>query len=506
MVENFEEKGWNPIFKDLFILDMANNHQGSVEHGLNIIREVAEVAKANNAKVAIKFQYRDLDTFVHPDFVNDKTNKHIPRFMSTRLKWEEFEILIKEARKLGLLTACTPFDENSVDVIERHGFDIIKIASCSARDKPLLQRVAKAQRPIVCSTAGASMKDIDYVAHLFESNGKDFALMHCVALYPTPNDKLQLNQIDFLRHRYNVPVGFSTHEDPNDTSAVQMAIAKGAQLLERHVGKETETVKLNAYSSTKERLDAWMKSAVKARQTCGHLPNRRAPHPEDELESLRSLERGVYVKSDVKKGSPIKRDDVFFAMPRQKGQLSSGDFRENIIANHDYQKNKPVDAVESEILPEEIRAYAIQEAKSLLRAARIPLGNDYEAELSHHYGIRNMLKTGLIMINCMNRDYCKKLLIQLPGQMHPEHYHQKKEESFQILYGVVDMVIDGTRRRLHPGDKLLIEPGQKHSFSTETGAVIEEVSTKYEKGGSVYTDPAIFSGNPDDRKTYLKRL
>ncbi len=479
---------------------MANNHQGNVEHGLAIIREAAEAARKNNIKAAIKFQYRDLDTFIHPDFVNDKTNKHIPRFMSTRLSAEQFLTLVHEAKRLGLLTACTPFDEKSVDLIEKHGIDIIKIASCSARDKPLLKRISETDKPIVLSTAGATLKDIDYAVNLFESKGRDFALMHCVALYPTPIEKMNLDRIDVLKRRYGVPVGFSTHEDPNEAMAMQLAVAKGAQLFEKHIGKPTEVIKLNAYSANMEQVSNWISQIKHAKK---YLGKNVLDYPEDEIESLRSLERGVYLKKDIKKGEIILSNDVFFAMPRQKGQMSSGEFFDGIIADHDYKNKSPLSESEKRNTPEEIKAYAIQTAKSLLRDAGIKLGNEYEVELSHHYGVDKLPEVGLVMINCVDRDYCKKLLVQLPGQFHPEHTHKTKEETFHQLYGTLDVSIDGTKRRLYAGDKLLIVPGQKHSFSTETGAVIEEISTKYEKGGSVYTDTSIFSSNPDSRKTYL---
>jgi quercetin dioxygenase-like cupin family protein len=110
------------------------------------------------------------------------------------------------------------------------------------------------------------------------------------------------------------------------------------------------------------------------------------------------------------------------------------------------------------------------------------------------------------MINCMDRDYCKKILVQLPGQVHPEHYHKEKEESFQLLHGDLELILEDSKKSMKPGDILLVKPGQKHSFSTKGGAVIEEVSTKYSKGGSVYTHPEIFSGDPDSRKTYLGKL
>ncbi len=69
-------------FQDLFVLDLANNHQGSVEHGLEVIRRHAEVVRKHGVRAAVKFQFRDIDTFVHPRHKRDSTNKHIPRFLS----------------------------------------------------------------------------------------------------------------------------------------------------------------------------------------------------------------------------------------------------------------------------------------------------------------------------------------------------------------------------------------------------------------------------------------
>src|SRR5688500_15350884 len=104
-------------FDDLFVFDLANNHQGKVEHGRRIIRESAEVAQRCGAKGALKFQFRQLDTFIHPEEQSESTNKHIPRFLSTALTKEEFRLLTEEVRRNGLITICTPFDEESVDVI-----------------------------------------------------------------------------------------------------------------------------------------------------------------------------------------------------------------------------------------------------------------------------------------------------------------------------------------------------------------------------------------------------
>ena len=81
---------------------------------------------------------------------------------------------------------CTPFDEASVDLIVDMGFDLIKVASCSADDWPLLEKIAGANLPTVFSTGGLLIEDIDNLVSFFTHRGSHFAMMHCVSIYPTP--------------------------------------------------------------------------------------------------------------------------------------------------------------------------------------------------------------------------------------------------------------------------------------------------------------------------------
>ena len=185
--------------RDLFVLDVANNHQGSVEHGLQIIREMGSVVRQHHVTAGIKFQFRQIDSFVHPRHKENSDNKHIPRFISTRLLREHYQQLFEAVRQEGMLTICTPFDEDSVDIIVDMGFDILKIGSCSAQDWPLLEKVAQSGLPVIFSTGGLTIKNIDDVVSFFNHRGVDYAIMHFVSLYPTPPEHCQLNQIDFLR-------------------------------------------------------------------------------------------------------------------------------------------------------------------------------------------------------------------------------------------------------------------------------------------------------------------
>ncbi len=72
-------------FSNLYILDLANNHQGQVDHALRVISECGRVVAANGVRAALKFQFRQLDTFVHPSHRAQSSNKHIPRFLGTAL-------------------------------------------------------------------------------------------------------------------------------------------------------------------------------------------------------------------------------------------------------------------------------------------------------------------------------------------------------------------------------------------------------------------------------------
>ncbi len=140
------------IFDGLFIFEMANSHQGLVDHGKAIIREMGKVARKHNIRAAVKLQYRDIPNFIHPDYKGRTDLPHIPRFESTMLTYDQFCELVSEIRNEGLIAMSTPFDETGVEWCNDQGLDIIKVASCSALDWPLIEKIAAAKRPVIFST------------------------------------------------------------------------------------------------------------------------------------------------------------------------------------------------------------------------------------------------------------------------------------------------------------------------------------------------------------------
>jgi len=141
-----------------------------------------------------------------------------------------------------------------------------------------------------------------------------------------------------------------------------------------------------------------------------------------------------------------------------------------------------------------------------LEKANVTITPDDEVEISTHYGLENFEKTGCLIINKINREYCKKIIVQLPNQKHPSHYHIKKEETFELLYGDCTLKINGSDVPLELGNPFLISQGVHHSFRSKNGCVVEEVSTTHHLNDSKYDDVKISSLDLSKRKIYINLL
>jgi sialic acid synthase SpsE len=311
------------IFDELFVLELANNHWGDVDRGLRIVKEFSTVVRYNDVRAAIKLQFRDVENFVHKDFRHREDIRYIKKTLDTRLTRDEMATLVEAVRRNNCIRLATPFDEASVDFCEDVGIEIIKVASSDITDWPLLERIAKAQKPVIVSTGGASVRGMDAMVTFFENRHIPLAINHCVSLYPTEDSELEINQVDFLRDRYpGVTIGFSTHEYHDWTSSIMMAYAKGARTFERHIDIDTPDHPITPYCSTPEQIAGWFRAFHKAKEMCGGPSSQRRRLPPNETAYLDSLVRGVYAKRDLPAGHVLTDDDYYLAIPLQKGQLS----------------------------------------------------------------------------------------------------------------------------------------------------------------------------------------
>ena len=486
-------------FNDLFIFEMANNHQGSVEHGLAIIKAMAALTKKHGIRGAIKFQFRHLDTFVHPEHRKGSTNKHVPRFLSTALSEGQFAEMASMARAAGLLVMTTPFDEPSVGMALRLGVDILKVASCSGTDYPLLREMARAGKPVLASNGGLSELQTGLLVETFDEVGVPFALQHCVAKYPTEIHDLQLREITRLKRWFpQLTIGFSTHERPERTDIIQMAYAKGARTFEKHVGIPTDKITLNAYSASPEQVDAWLGAWAVAKAAEG---GDERIVDEVERTSLLELQRGVYAKRRIKVGETITQDDVYRAFPPVSNQWLSGEFIEGVAATRDFEPNASIGRPVFDKPEVDLVRAAVVQARMMINAAGAMLPKEFKWELSHHYGMAQYDKVGLTMVEIVNYAYCHKLLVVFPGQGNPLHFHRIKKETFRVIGGELDTECGGKRQMLRPGDLFTVEPGEWHQFRSTDGCVFEEISTTQLPDDSFYHDESISKRSREARKT-----
>ena len=342
------------IFENLFVLELANNHWGRLERGLKIVNDFAQVVKFNNVRAAIKLQLRDVDSFIHNDFKGSQQLRYVSKTEATRLSKTELRSLVARIRDQGCIPMATPFDESSVDFCEELDLPIIKIASSDLNDWFLIERIAKTKRPVIVSTGGSSLKDLDDLVTFFGNRNIPLAINHCVSIYPSEDGELELNQIDYLRQRYPKHViGFSTHEYGDWHSSMLISYAKGARTWERHIDIEEDGSPVSPYSSLPHQIDAWFKAYRRAVEMCGGESTTKRIPKRKEIEYLDGLVRGVYAKRDLPAGYEIHHRnlnrDFYLAIPLLKGQLSCREILNGQQLQAAVEKDKPlmIDDVDS---------------------------------------------------------------------------------------------------------------------------------------------------------------
>jgi N-acetylneuraminate synthase len=325
-MSNLSQKN-KDLFENLFVLEVANNHLGQLDRGLKIVREHATVVRFNNIKAAIKLQFRDVDSFVHPEYKGNGHHRYINKTECTQLRKKDFCRLVEEVRYLGCIPMATPFDESSVELCVEFDMPIIKIASSDINDWVLIERIASTRKPTIASTGGASEKDLDDLVVFFERRNIPLAINHCVSLYPSEDSELELDQIDYLKARYpNHVIGLSTHEYNDWQASMLISYGKGVRSWERHVDIDHQGVNVSPYCSLPQQCDEWFKAFKKAAEMCGGRSNSKRVISKREVQYLDQLVRGVYAKEDIKEGYIFSKEsferEFFLAIPLHAGQLS----------------------------------------------------------------------------------------------------------------------------------------------------------------------------------------
>jgi sialic acid synthase len=223
--------------KDYFVIaEVGQNHQGN----FNIAKEYVKTFSAVGAD-AIKFQVRNNKSLFSNKAYKaryESKNAFAESYGKHREKLElSYKDLIKlrnECKKYNVKFMVTPFDEISLEKICKIGVDIIKIASFDLGNLPLINKIAKKRKTTVISVGGGNSKQIESSVKLLKKYIKNLIILHCNSEYPTPHDRLGLENIIKLKKKFkNCIVGSSDHF--NGILSGPIAYMMGARVFEKHV-------------------------------------------------------------------------------------------------------------------------------------------------------------------------------------------------------------------------------------------------------------------------------
>lgn len=228
-------KSYNDSSLPFVIAELGHNHQGNLETCLQMIR-----AAAFSGASAVKLQKRsnrDLFTKEAFDSAYNSENAYGPTYGLHREALEfgeaEYKECIWEAKRNNITFFSTAFDFQSVDFLMNLGVPAIKIASGDLKSTPLLKYVATLGVPLVVSTGGAGISDVDRAVELLSNAGAQFAILQCTAGYPPKYEELNLRVISTYRERYpDTVIGYSGHDSGIAMSLV--AYVLGARVIEKH--------------------------------------------------------------------------------------------------------------------------------------------------------------------------------------------------------------------------------------------------------------------------------
>src|SRR3989338_3534748 len=192
------------------ICEIGINHNGSLE----LAKKLIDMAVAAGCD-AVKFQKRTIDVVYTPEeLAKPRENPFGPTNgdLKRGLEFDEknYKIIDAICKENEILWFASCWDEESVDFIDKFNVPCYKIASASLTDDNLLRHTRSKGKPIFLSTGMSTLEQIDHAVDVLGK--KDLAILHCASTYPAKLDELNLNVINMMRQRYDVPIGYSGHE------------------------------------------------------------------------------------------------------------------------------------------------------------------------------------------------------------------------------------------------------------------------------------------------------
>ena len=296
------------------ISEIGHNHQGDI----NKAKEMFNVAKACGAD-AVKLQKRSNRKLFTKELFNrpyENPNSYGKTYGEHREYLEfgksEYETLKEYANAIEIDFFATAFDFDSADFLANLDMPVYKIASGDLKNTPLLTHVANIGKPMIMSTGGATMEDVNRAYDAIMPINENLCILQCTAAYPAEHDILNLNVISTYRKAFpeNV-IGLSDHEN-----GIAMAIAAfvlGARVFEKHFTLN-HTWKGTDHAFSLEPL-GFRKLGRDLKRLPKALGDGIKSVYEIEKEPIRKMGKSIVAARSLKKGVKVSRKDLAFKSP-----------------------------------------------------------------------------------------------------------------------------------------------------------------------------------------------
>ena len=329
--------------KPYVIAEIGNNHQVNIDMALKMIKIAKEYCKVD----AVKFQKRDNNILFTKEYYNKPYSEgetYGEHRKVLEFGMEEYKKIKKLCEEIDVDLIVTPFEVNSLRFLEDLGIKIYKIASSDLTNIPLIREVAKLKKPVIVSTGGANLKDIQIAYNTIKEYHNNMALLHCVAKYPPAKNEINLNIIKTLLENFeDVVIGYSGHDI--GIKASLLANAMGATIIEKHF---TLDKKLKGGDHKISLEPDEMKKLVEELDDNFELLGSKEKRLNDyEIPAITKLGKSIYAKKKILKGEKITTDNICLKSPA--GFMSPQKYNEILgkTVKYDIEEDKP-------ILPEDI--------------------------------------------------------------------------------------------------------------------------------------------------------
>ena len=327
---NFNEETINNNL--IIVAEIGVNHEGDFAKA----KQMLELA-ANAGTDYVKFQ-----SYTPMRYVAANDSVRHQRVSNFALDLKEFKLLAELALKMNIKFLSTPVTEDWVDLLNPI-CQAFKIASGDITFKPVIQKAAQTGKPLIISTGGATVVEIDQAVEWVTCEvGSDklkehLSLMHCVAAYPAPIEQANVLSVQFLKERYGLNVGYSNHVI--GMNACLAAVALGASIIEVHFTdqKEGRTFRDHELSFNQKDLEAFIVVAKEIKKSLGVYGKFVQPCEQAGIPLMR---KGIVAARNLKAGKILTEEDLMFARPatefntNETAQLLGKKIEEDILCGY----------------------------------------------------------------------------------------------------------------------------------------------------------------------------